>query len=226
MRGGTRPSLPEQTAGVRRQTIHAIETGEYVPKTEVVLKLAQALEVTVDDLFSLPRGMEKAPESLTAEYISDVPPQKGQPVIGKIDSRWVGVPVTATSHYLPEADGIVDRVQRAQARAELGVFAKEEAARNRLVMARYDPASRLLTNIVGRISGVEIISAAASGRRALAWLKEGKVHVAGTHLEDAKTGEFNLPFIKREFPDGDFRVVTFARREAGLVVASGNPKRV
>jgi molybdate-binding protein len=30
------------------------------------------------------------------------------------------------------------------------------------------------------------------------WLKEGKVHIAGSHLEDPKTGEFNLPFIRRE----------------------------
>jgi molybdate-binding protein len=45
-------------------------------------------------------------------------------------------------------------------------------------------------------------------------------------MEDPKTGEFNLPFIRREFPEGDFRVFTFARWEEGLVVAPGNPKGV
>ncbi|HLX42718.1 MAG TPA: substrate-binding domain-containing protein, partial [Bryobacteraceae bacterium] len=41
-----------------------------------------------------------------------------------------------------------------------------------------------------------------------------------------KTGEFNLPFIRKQFPDEDFTVVTFARWEEGLVIAPGNPKNV
>jgi putative molybdopterin biosynthesis protein len=78
--------------------------------------------------------------------------------------------------------------------------------------------------MVEKISGVEIVSAAASSKLALTWLSEGKVHIAGSHLEDPKTGEFNLPFIRKQFPDEDFSVVTFAQWEEGLVVASGNPK--
>jgi len=70
------------------------------------------------------------------------------------------------------------------------------------------------------------VSAAASSKLALTWLKEGKVHIAGSHLEDPKTGEFNMPFIRKEFPDHDFIVVTFARWEEGLVSAPGNPKGV
>jgi molybdate-binding protein len=80
--------------------------------------------------------------------------------------------------------------------------------------------------MVEKISGVEVICAGASSKLALTWLAEGKVHIAGSHLEDAKTGEFNLPFIRKHFPDDDFTVVTFARWEEGLVVAAGNPKGV
>ena len=89
-----------------------------------------------------------------------------------------------------------------------------------------DPATGLLARMVERISGVEIVSAAASSKLALTWLSEGKVHIAGSHLEDAKTGEFNLPFLRKEFPGGDFSVFTFARWEEGLVIAPGNPKGV
>ena len=39
---------------VTRQTIYAIEAGTYVPNTEVALSLARELQVTVEDLFSLP----------------------------------------------------------------------------------------------------------------------------------------------------------------------------
>ena len=213
--------------GVSRQTIYAIELGTYVPNTEVALNLAKELEVTVDELFLLQDGPQKAAESLAAEVLSSGPSVKGQPVrVCQIGSRWISVPVSASPYYMPEADGIIKRTGKTNGRADLVVFAKEEAAQKRLVLAGCDPATGLLARMVERISGVEIVSAAASSKLALTWLSEGKVHVAGSHLEDPKTGEFNLPYLRKQFPSEDFSVVTFARWEEGFVVATGNPKRV
>src|SRR5579864_7266468 len=39
--------------GVSRQTIYAMESGSYVPNTAVALRLARALDTTVEELFSL-----------------------------------------------------------------------------------------------------------------------------------------------------------------------------
>src|SRR6267378_3618199 len=212
---------------VSRQTIYAIEAGTYVPNTEVALNLARELEVTVDVLFTLRQGSEKSPQSLAADVLSAAPMVNGQPVrICQMGSRWVSVPVSASPYYMPEADGIIKHTGRANGRADLVVFAKEEAAQKRLVLAGCDPATGLLARMVEKISGVEIVSAAASSKLALTWLSEGKAHIAGSHLEDPKTGEFNLPFIRTAFPDGDFTVVTFARWEEGLVVAPGNPRGI
>src|SRR5438132_13650592 len=91
---------------VSRQTIYAIEAGTYVPNTEVALNLAREMEVSVDDLFSLHAGARKSPESLVAEVLSVSTAAAGQPVrICQIGSRWVGVPVSATPYYMPEAEG-------------------------------------------------------------------------------------------------------------------------
>src|SRR5262249_15048680 len=111
-------------------------------------------------------------------------------------------------------------------RADLVLFTADEASAKKLILAGCDPAANLLAQMVERIGGIEVIPAAASSKLALAWLKEGKVHIAGSHLEDPKTGEFNLPFVRREFPDKDFSVITFAHWEEGLVVSSGNPKQI
>jgi putative molybdopterin biosynthesis protein len=212
---------------VSRQTIYAIEAGTYVPNTEVALNLARELEVTVDELFSLQAAKQRSPQSLAAEVLSATPPAKGQPVrICQIGSRWISVPVSASPYYMPEADGIIKQSGRTNGRADLVVFAKDEASQKRLVLAGCDPATGILSRMVEKISGVEIVSAAASSKLALTWLNEGKVHIAGSHLEDPKTGEFNLPFIRKEFPDEDFTVVTFARWEEGLVVAPGNPRGI
>lgn len=212
---------------VNRQTIYAIEAGTYVPNTEVALHLARELEVTVDDLFSLSSLSANTPEALTAEVLSAAVPGAGQPVrICQVGTRWVGVPVSATPYYLPEADGVIKRMRRSTERADLVVVEKGDAAHKRLVLAGCDPAASLLANMVERITGIEIVSASASSKLALAWLKDAKVHIAGSHLEDPGTGEFNVPFVRELFPGEEMIVVTFARWEEGFAVASGNPKQI
>ena len=217
-----------QRVRVSRQTIYAIEAGTYVPNTEVALHLSRELEVPVEDLFSLSAEREESSGSLAADVLSSAAPAKGQPVrICQVSTRRVAIPVSSSPYYLPEADGIVKRAGRGKGRSELAVFAAEEPGlQRRLVLAGCDPATGLLARMVEKIGGVEIVSAAASSKLALTWLSEGKVHIAGSHLEDPDTGEFNLPFIRKAFPDGDVTVVTFARWEEGLVVAPENPKGI
>jgi len=86
------------------------------------------------------------------------------------------------------------------------------------------PRYRLLARMVERY-GVEIVSAAASSKLALTWMSEAKCIVAGSHLEDPKTGEFNLPFIANNFP---VRTSASLRCAVGErpVIAPGNPKQV
>ncbi len=212
---------------VSRQTVYAIEAGTYVPNTEVALRLARELEIKVDDLFALREDSLKAAEPLSTEVLSASTPTKGQPVrVCQVDSRWVSVPVSASPYYMPEADGIIKEPTPNGRRAKLVIFAKEEAADKRLILAGCDPAANILAHMVEKLSGIEIIPAAASSRLALTWLKDGKAHIAGSHLEDPKTGEFNLPYLQKEFPNEEFSVITFAHWEEGLVVAPGNPKRV
>jgi putative transcriptional regulator len=52
-RGWTQADLAEQV-GVTRKTVNTVENGVFVPSTVLALKLARALETTVEDLFQLP----------------------------------------------------------------------------------------------------------------------------------------------------------------------------
>lgn len=227
VRRGLAASDLARRINVTRQTIYAIEAGTYVPNTEVALNLARELEVTVDELFSLQEGAAAAADSINAEVLGSAPSVKGQPVrICQIGSHWISVPVSAAPYYLPEADGIVQRPAGRGGQAKLTVFGGDAAAGKRLILAGCDPASSFLSHMAEKAAGVEIVSAAASSKLALTWLMEGKVHIAGSHLEDPGTGEFNLPFLRSRFPDEDLAVITFARWEEGLVVAKGNPKGI
>jgi molybdate-binding protein/DNA-binding XRE family transcriptional regulator len=205
--------------GVTRQTIYAIEAGNYVPNTEVALRLARELEVPVEELFTLAQADSAGAATLPAEYLSPSKASKGQAVrLGQVGNKWVSVPVSASPYFLPEADGIVTD------RTRVAVFPSDGTAKKRIVLAGCDPATSLLAAMVERGTGVEVIHAPASSELALRWLKEGKVHIAGSHLEDPRTAEFNVPFIRREFGKEDIGVVTFAEWEEGFVVARGNPK--
>jgi putative transcriptional regulator len=52
MRDLTQADLAER-AGITRKSVNAIETGHMVPSTILALKLARALDVTVETLFSI-----------------------------------------------------------------------------------------------------------------------------------------------------------------------------
>jgi len=57
-------------------------------------------------------------------------------------------------------------------------------------------------------------------------LKRGEAHVVGTHLLDAKTGTYNLLDVRRHLRVNDVVVVNLVVRQQGLIVATGNPKKI
>jgi molybdate-binding protein/DNA-binding XRE family transcriptional regulator len=209
-------------AGISRQTVYAIESGSYVPNTAVALRLAKILGVEVEALFRLEDEEAEALEPVRAKLLAAEALERNRPVrLGRVGKEAVAVPVAGAPYYLEDADALM-----AGGRAEFARIAPHSKGEETLVVAGCDPALGLLVREVERSSGVAVLAAPASSRLALRWLKEGKVHVAGTHLRDPKTGEFNLPVLRKELPMEEYVVVTFAHWEAGLVTPKGNPKGV
>lgn len=212
-------------AGVSRQTIHAIESGAYVPNTTVALRLSAALQTPVEELFRLERD-DVAESQATVDLLATGPVSSGQSVrLCRVGDRQIAVPATPDLGFLPPADGILRRIRKA-GKADVTVIPPATVTANRLVIAGCDPAIVVAGSVIERGTNVELVAASVSSRTALQWLHEGKVHIAGAHLRDDATGDFNLPFLKRVYPHDDFAVVTFAHWEEGLVCAPGNPKRL
>jgi putative molybdopterin biosynthesis protein len=57
-------------------------------------------------------------------------------------------------------------------------------------------------------------------------LKRGETHLAGSHLLDPESGEYNLGTIDEYLPDIPLRVVTLVGRTQGLFLPRGNPKGI
>lgn len=71
-----------------------------------------------------------------------------------------------------------------------------------------------------------LVSANVGSQGGLMALKRGEAHLAGSHLLDPATGEFNVSYVRQYMPDVPVRVLALVRRDQGLLVRRGNPKRV
>ena len=56
-------------------------------------------------------------------------------------------------------------------------------------------------------------------------LRQGLADVAGCHLLDVASGEYNIPYLQHLFPNSDVEVVTLAYREQGLMTRAGSTLR-
>ncbi len=57
-------------------------------------------------------------------------------------------------------------------------------------------------------------------------LRQGICQLAGAHIFDKQTGEYNIPTLQQLFPDRSLQVITLAQRTQGLILAPGNPKGI
>ncbi len=57
-------------------------------------------------------------------------------------------------------------------------------------------------------------------------VREGRAHIAGMHLLDAETGEYNRRQVASAFPDRRALLITLAHRQEGLILPRGNPRKV
>ena len=81
------------------------------------------------------------------------------------------------------------------------------------LLARLAQLAHTSTQSVGSIGG-------------LLALAQHQANVAGIHLLDAETGEYNVPFVRHLVPEEDIVLVNLAFRENGLLIARGNPKNI
>jgi molybdate-binding protein len=191
------------------------------------LKLARILDTSVEALFPLPED-EPAP-GLRTERVTVLPESElaapGQHVqLCHVDNRMIASVPAPISWYVPVSDAVL--LSRASAtKAKAQIFHSEGDFSNRVLIAGCDPGVSVLARYL-QAAGVELVLAHRNSSDALALLKAGCIHVAGTHLRDRVTGESNTPQISRIFRKNQVSVISFAIWEEGIVTATGNPKRI
>jgi molybdate-binding protein len=104
---------------------------------------------------------------------------------------------------------------------------EERVLRRQVVVAGCDPAIQLVAERLRQHrEPASILGWPMGSTAAVQALKRGEVHVAGLHVMDPRSGEANLPFVRRHLGDQAVALVTFASWEAGLLVKARNPKTI
>ena len=75
-------------------------------------------------------------------------------------------------------------------------------------------------------TGPDVITMAMGSLEGLIALRHGIGHVAGCHLFDAESGDFNRSYARALFPGRELVLITLAHRQQGLMVARGNPRGI
>lgn len=192
-------------AGVSRQALWAVESGRQVPSTAFALRLARALDCTVEALFSLAEE-----HVVEARALGDVP--VGARVrIASVDEQ----PVAFAARGAERADGVV-RAARASA-LDVALFGPPP---ERVAIAGCAPLIGLAAHHTPHAYWVS-----ANSARALAALRDGLVHVAGIHLE-SEAGQGHHDIVQAALPDVALTVVSFTTWRVGLVLPAGNPRGI
>lgn len=75
------------------------------------------------------------------------------------------------------------------------------------------PDIRFTTSFIGSLGG-------------LMALEYRDADIAGAHLKDDESGEFNIPFVRRLMPNETVVLINLVQRVLGLMMAPGNPKHI
>jgi molybdate-binding protein/DNA-binding XRE family transcriptional regulator len=226
-RGITQLELARR-AGISRQALGAIESGLYQPSVAVALSLAHELGETVEKLFA--DNDEEQCSRLDAswsdpELAPSAPGSACRVALARVAGKLVAVQQPAAQLWLSPAAGIAEHVGRR--RAAVSTYWSQAEIDCTLLLAGCDPAVTILADwLARRRSPVTAVALRCSSGKALAMLSKGGVHVAGVHLRDPKSGEYNRKSVHDAMGRRPSVVVNFARWELGLAVACWNPLNI
>lgn len=223
--GLTQQALAD-ACGVTRQAVNTLEAGRYVPSTMLALRIARTVHRRVDELFWLDEeeAAEEAWLARPADPSRATPAAPRRVAVARVAGRLVAHLLPAEAH--PSGNALLEAgpVPHGEGVVRVSPLVAPEALAGTLLVAGCAPALAALSDrLPERAPGTFLEWIDATSAHALELLRRDLVHVAGLHLLDETTGDFNVPIVAERFPDRRMLCVTLARWEQGLLVSAGNP---
>src|SRR5262249_62376459 len=186
-----------------------------------------------EDLFYLP---EEYPR-VEAEWMGETPMEataRHRIRLARVGQRLLARPLTGAKHTFVAADGMT--VPAAQTPRTSGAMDRcvtvdllidAQLPEHTVVIFGCDPALELLgAHLTRRYPAFRLLWVQSGSLAALRMLGRGEAHAAGTHPPDPESGEYNLPYVRRELAGHRVVVGTPSQWQQGLNVAHGDPKGI
>jgi putative molybdopterin biosynthesis protein len=154
--------------------------------------------------------------------------------LGQVGERLMAAPLSRGAGVIMSmvrADGLA-RIPRFSEGVHAGAEVDVELLRSMsdirqtvVAIGSHDLALDLLSNaLAARSPGASVASANVGSLGGLLALQRGEAHLAGSHLLDEQTGQYNVSSIERYLPAREMVLVHLAGRVQGLIVPPGNPR--
>lgn len=155
-------------------------------------------------------------------------------VVGKVGEKLLAAPLSRGAGVitsLVQADGLAlipSGTQGIEAGEKIQVHlyrSKAEIEKTILAIGSHDLTLDLMAQFLAEHDR-RLASANVGSQGGLVALRRGEAHLAGSHLLNPDTGEYNISYIRQYMPNIPVRVVALVGREQGLIVKKGNPKQI
>lgn len=182
-----------------------------------------------------PRELPTETATLTRKIVS--PPGDDdfvRVVVGNVGDKLLAAPLSRGAGVitsLVQADGLALLPRGAQG-MEAGEQVQVRLYRSRTEIERtifcigsHDLTLDLMSQFLAE-QDRRLTSANVGSQGGLVALRRGEAHLAGSHLLNPETGEYNISYIRQYMPGIPVRVVALVGRDQGLMVRRGNPKGI
>lgn len=154
--------------------------------------------------------------------------------VGKVGHKLLAAPLSRGAGVitsLVQADGLVLIPRGAQGmeageKVQVRLYrSRSELERTIFCIGSHDLTLDLISQFLAEHDR-RLASANVGSQGGLIALRRGEAHVAGSHLLNPQTGEYNISYIRQYMPEIPVRVVALVGRDQGLMVKRGNPKSI
>ena len=155
-------------------------------------------------------------------------------VLGRVGDKLLAAPLSRGAGVitsLVQADGLAlipSGMQGIEAGEKIQVHlyrSRAEIGKTILAIGSHDLTLDLMAQFLAEHDR-RLASANVGSQGGLIALRRGEAHLAGSHLLDVETGEYNISYIRQYMPNIPVKVMALVGREQGLILRRGNPKRI
>ncbi|MEL7646178.1 MAG: molybdopterin biosynthesis protein [Anaerolineaceae bacterium] len=156
--------------------------------------------------------------------------------LGNVNGNIVAVPLSRGAGVVSsfvKADGIIHIPQNTEG-YEAGELVNVQLTRSRaeidrtlVITGSHDPLLDEVADILKRQDRDSSVASSHVGSMGgITAVKRGEAHLGGIHLLDEASGSYNIPYLRKYFPQGGVVLVECVQRTQGLMVPKGNPLNI